>query len=200
MSTLRLRRPGRPARPVAPLAGSLGPPPPPSAFAAFGAGTWIVPPTAVEGAARITVGTAVVVLELGSLVVGTGGRLHIGDRVRLGRFVHVHCAHEVVVEADASAGDHVSIVDTWGPLPSGRARAVPPPDGAPVLIGRGAYLGGGSVIGPGVRIGAGAYVGEGAVVVADVPPHAVVYGNPARVTRWWDPIDGGAWRDNRARS
>jgi acetyltransferase-like isoleucine patch superfamily enzyme len=36
---------------------------------------------------------------------------------------------------------------------------------------------------PGVQIGAGALVGAGAVVVENVPPGAVVVGNPARVVR-----------------
>jgi acetyltransferase-like isoleucine patch superfamily enzyme len=39
------------------------------------------------------------------------------------------------------------------------------------------------VLCPGVEIGEEAYVGAGAVVVKDVPPRAVVVGNPARVLR-----------------
>ena len=38
-------------------------------------------------------------------------------------------------------------------------------------------------VGPGVRIGRGAVVGARAVVVKDIPPHAVVVGNPARIVR-----------------
>jgi acetyltransferase-like isoleucine patch superfamily enzyme len=48
-------------------------------------------------------------------------------------------------------------------------------------IGRGASIGAQATILPGVTIGDFAMVGAGAVVTRDVPPHALVYGNPARV-------------------
>jgi acetyltransferase-like isoleucine patch superfamily enzyme len=50
-------------------------------------------------------------------------------------------------------------------------------------IRRGARIGGGAVLLPGVEIGTEAFVGAGAVVLADVPPRAVVVGNPARQIR-----------------
>jgi acetyltransferase-like isoleucine patch superfamily enzyme len=50
-------------------------------------------------------------------------------------------------------------------------------------IRRGARVGGGAILCPGVVIGEEAYVGAGAVVVRDVPPRALVVGNPARVLR-----------------
>jgi acetyltransferase-like isoleucine patch superfamily enzyme len=50
-------------------------------------------------------------------------------------------------------------------------------------IRRGARVGGGAVLCPGIEIGEEAFVGAGAVVVRDVPPRAVVVGNPARVLR-----------------
>src|SRR6476660_4628713 len=50
-------------------------------------------------------------------------------------------------------------------------------------IRRGARVGAGAVICPAVEIGVEAFVGAGAVVVKDVPPKAVVVGNPARVLR-----------------
>ena len=50
-------------------------------------------------------------------------------------------------------------------------------------IRRGARVGGGAVLCPGVEIGEEAFVGAGAVVVRDVPPRAVVVGNPARQIR-----------------
>ena len=50
-------------------------------------------------------------------------------------------------------------------------------------IRRRARIGGGAVLLPGVEIGEEAFVGAGAVVTKDVPPRAVVVGNPARVIR-----------------
>ena len=74
-----------------------------------------------------------------------------------------------------------------------------------VQIGNDVWIGGEALILSGVTIGDGAVVGARAVVAGDVPPYAVVVGNPAQclkyrfdeVTiarllqiRWWD------WSDN----
>ena len=50
-------------------------------------------------------------------------------------------------------------------------------------IRRGARIGGGAVLCPAVEIGEEAFVGAGAVVIRDVPPRALVVGNPARQIR-----------------
>lgn len=73
------------------------------------------------------------------------------------------------------------------------------------VIGPDVWIGTEAVLMPGVTVGAGAIVSARAVVTRDVPPFAIVAGNPARVVRhrfdadttrrllavaWWDwPVD-----------
>lgn len=78
---------------------------------------------------------------------------------------------------------------------------LPTPTKGDTVIGPDVWLGTECMILPGVTIGAGAIVAARAVVTHDVPPYAVVAGNPARVVRlrrsaeevdrllalaWWD--------------
>lgn len=62
-----------------------------------------------------------------------------------------------------------------------------------IIIGNDVWIGAYATILGGVRIGNGAVIGAGAVVAKDVPPYAVVVGNPARIVRYrfdQDTIDG----------
>ena len=54
----------------------------------------------------------------------------------------------------------------------------------PVDIGADVWIGSGAIVMPGVTIGDGAVVGAGAVVLEDVPPNAIVVGNPARLLKY----------------
>lgn len=63
------------------------------------------------------------------------------------------------------------------------------PSAPQTVIGSDVWIGEGVHIRPGVSIGNGAVIGMGSVVTHDVPPYAIVGGNPARVIRLRFPQD-----------
>jgi acetyltransferase-like isoleucine patch superfamily enzyme len=103
-------------------------------------------------------------------VVGAGTRLQshtsVWDGVRLGEDVFV--------------GPAAVFTNVRHP----RAAFSRAPDWACTRVEDGATIGAGAVIVAPVVVGRCAMVGAGAVVVRDVPAHAVVAGNPARVVGW----------------
>jgi len=64
------------------------------------------------------------------------------------------------------------------------------------LIKKGASVGSGATILANTTVGENAIVGAGSVVTKDVPPNAVVAGNPARVLRYLDENE----KDKHARA
>lgn len=60
----------------------------------------------------------------------------------------------------------------------------PPPE---THVGNDVWIGRSAIVLSGVMIGNGAVVGAGAIVTKDVPPYAIVAGNPARIIRYRFP-------------
>jgi len=57
-------------------------------------------------------------------------------------------------------------------------------DNVETKIGSDVWIGANAVIMKGIKIGNGAIIGASAVVTKDIPPYAVVVGNPARVIKY----------------
>jgi len=76
-------------------------------------------------------------------------------------------------------------------MPSYKESSLLPFDGKvmemPVNIGKGVWISYGAIIYPGITIGDAAIIGMAAVVTEDVPPGAIVGGNPAKLLRMRSP-------------
>lgn len=142
---------------------------------------------------------------------------HIGDDTRIWAFVHIlpgarigHdcniCDH-TFIENDVIVGDRVTVkcgVQLWDGLrveddvfigpnvaftndryPRSKQHLDRYPQ---TIIRRGASIGANATILPGVIVGDYAMVGAGAVVTHNVPPHAKVVGNPARIVGYMNVV------------
>ena len=121
---------------------------------------------------------------------GTGANVEIGDYSGLGR----NC----LISGRVTIGSHVMI----GPDVMLLARShrfertdIPMSDQGEgevreIVIGNDVWIGARALIVPGVKVGTGVIIGAGAVVTKDVPPYAVVGGNPAKVIKWRKSVEG----------
>lgn len=121
---------------------------------------------------------------------------------QIGDFCNINC--HTFIESDVVVGDNVTIKSgtyIWdgvrveddvfiGPCVvftnDVRPRSKQRVDYPKTTIKKGASLGANSTILAGITIGEYAMTGIGSVVTRDVPPYALVYGNPARIRGWVD--------------
>lgn len=111
----------------------------------------------------------------------------IENRVVVGDRVTVKCGVQlwdgVELQDDVFVGPNVSF--TNDPFPRSK-RHIPVNDYPVTTVKRGASIGANATILPGLTIGERAMVGAGAVVTRNVPPDAIVAGNPARIIGYVD--------------
>jgi len=145
---------------------------------------------------------------------GRGSSIYLGVMFDLGPVARVHVGDftlmngsRIICDSEITIGDYCLIswntvlMDTYRvpispairrtlleQVASHSSRRVEPAEQArPIAIGNGVWIGFDSIVLPDVNIGDGAIVGARSVVTSDVPPYAIVAGNPARVIRQLDP-------------
>jgi acetyltransferase-like isoleucine patch superfamily enzyme len=140
-------------------------------------------------------------IEAGAVVAGdvttgprciSGANVTVGDSTRMGTDVRLETGARIL--ANTTIGDRVTVAAN---------AVVGTPTASSVSAGREAVVDADSVIGAGaivsasVRIGTRAVVRPGAVVMSDVPPKAIIAGNPARILGYADtstrtPVETGS--------
>lgn len=119
-----------------------------------------------------------------------GEKTYVAYGVTIGDFVKINA--QVYVCTGVTIADRVMIaagvIFTNDRYPrafdlegGGLADSGPNEETLKTQVGEGATIGAGATIGPGLTIGAYAMVGMGSVVTTDIPPHGLVFGNPARL-------------------
>jgi UDP-2-acetamido-3-amino-2,3-dideoxy-glucuronate N-acetyltransferase len=129
----------------------------------------------------------------------------VGDETKIGAFVeiqknvtvgarckissHTFICEGVTIEDEVFVGHGVTFINDTYPRATTSGGELQTEEDWKVgttLVKRGASIGSGSTILSNVTIGEGALVGAGSMVTKDVPAHAVVAGNPARLLRFLD--------------
>jgi len=127
----------------------------------------------------------------------------VGDNTKIGAFVeiqknakvgsnckissHTFICEGVEIEDDVFIGHGVVFINDVYPratAPGGGLQTEADWKVEKTVIKKGASIGSGATILCDVTVGENAIVGAGAVVTKDVPAHAIVAGNPARVLRF----------------
>lgn len=106
----------------------------------------------------------------------------IGEDCYININCHFDISAPITIGDGVSIGHHVLILTNSHEMGTAVRRAGDLV-ARPVQIDNGVWLGARSTILPGVIIGNGAVVAAGAMVTKDVPPHTVVAGVPAKITK-----------------
>jgi acetyltransferase-like isoleucine patch superfamily enzyme len=130
----------------------------------------------------------------------------VGDGTKIGAFVevqknarigrnckissHTFVCEGVTIEDNVFIGHGVVFINDTYPratTPGGKLQTEADWKVETTIVKKGASIGSGSTILSNVVIGENALVGAGSVVTKDVPPGAIVAGNPVRVLRYISP-------------
>ncbi|MEX2195761.1 MAG: AMP-binding protein [Thermoleophilaceae bacterium] len=118
------------------------------------------------------------------LVAANDATIELGENAVFGMGTVVNAGADVRIGRNAFTASHCVIISSEHGLASGVPMREQPYTHSPVLIGEDVWLGANCLVSKGARIGHGAVVSAGSVVAGDVPPAAIVQGQPARVIKF----------------
>jgi UDP-2-acetamido-3-amino-2,3-dideoxy-glucuronate N-acetyltransferase len=127
----------------------------------------------------------------------------IGDNTKVGAFVeiqngvkiganckissHSFLCEGVIIEDGVFVGHNVSFINDMYPRATNESGQLQTTDDwklVETIVKKGASIGTSSTILAGITIGEKAIIGAGSVVTKDVPPKAIVAGNPSKIIRY----------------
>jgi len=110
-----------------------------------------------------------------------GAKLTLGSGF-MNSFTEIRCKEAITIEDGATIGRYVKILDSdfhQIEFENGKLSEMT----KPIHIEKHVWIGTGAIILKGVHIGEGAVISAGSVVTKNVPAHAIVGGNPAKIIK-----------------
>ena len=136
-----------------------------------------------------------------SFVVGKNGRIKVGTHTVLNGTTII-CNDYVEIGNHCLIAWGSVITDSWANLELAKRREIlrlasqdenrhllPTEKPLPVIIEDNVWVGFDSVILPNVKLGRGSIIGCKTIITQDVPPYAIMVGNPARLIKVLEPDD-----------
>jgi len=111
--------------------------------------------------------------------VNVGSKAVLGNNVKVQNNVSIY--DEVILEDDVFCGPSMVFTNVFNP----RSHVNRKNEYRTTLVKKGASIGANATIVCGVTIGEYAFIGAGSVLTKDVPAHALVFGNPAKIKGWF---------------
>ena len=132
--------------------------------------------------------------------VSIGQNVFVGNQVKIGNNCkiqnNVSVYDNVIINEDVFCGPSMVFTNVYNPRASIERKS----EYRDTIVEAGVTFGANSTIICGIKIGEFAFIGAGAVVTSDVPPYALMVGNPAKQIGWMSeygerlnlPLEGSA--------
>lgn len=160
-----------------------------SKFHYFGRGSLISKDTFISGKGTLSIGEGSSILAHSVIeTCNKEANIEIGNGVSIGEYCHLTSANKIKIGNGVLTGRFVLIsdnshgfskIDDLETAPLSRKII----SKGPVIIEDNVWLGDKVTILPGVTVGKGSIIGANAVITKNVPPFALVGGNPAKVIK-----------------
>jgi acetyltransferase-like isoleucine patch superfamily enzyme len=115
--------------------------------------------------------------------VKVGAFAEIGNNVVIGNNTRIGCSafipENVIIKENVFIAPHVVFCNDKNPPSNGLWK-----QSSPTIVEDFAVIGANATILPNITIGTHAIIGAGSVVTKDVPPYAVMVGNPAKIVKY----------------